>query len=675
MNYFRPIILSFVIIGISSFCWELDAQTNREQQLLQRLDSLKITRADTALVQTYFNLAHFYLRQDSAKTSFYANRALHAADSIDSQLGRGIGHMTIGLHEIIQGNYTNGLKHTYDAESFFKELNRDDYLAMVYSYLGIAYSRIGNNNRALRYYLRSDSLMKQTGSLMQQAQIKANIGILYSSQGYHESSIRYFKEAMPIIQQYGSPAHVALGYHNIGVAYRHLAEHDSALVYLSKAKELRKGSNDRFGLASSIQNIGKVYHELGQSNLALDYISEAIELQKALGDQGILLTSYLDAAKIYRSLNNNRQAKENALNSLEIAERIGVLNYQAEALALLSEIEEEAGNISDAFQYLKRYRQLQDSLLDQNQSKAFEEMRARYETQELERQVELLQQKQALSEAELFNSRVLRNSLIGGFIALLIILVLLLTRYRAGKKYQTELKHKNKKLEELSEEKSEYLHIAAHDLKSPLSSILGLAEIMKDSEMSAEEAQEHAEFIYISAFRMHDLIKQFLDVNAIESGKKLAEIQQVDLTHIIHQVIEHYKYRAKWKDIKLKPDLQEDLTAMADPLLFREVLDNLVSNSIKYSKKNTNVQIRGRYQNQQVRVEVEDEGPGLSEEDQQNLFKKFKRLTPEPTEGEGSTGLGLYITKKMVDAMDGEIWCESDGSNGSTFLVELPKSV
>lgn len=660
---------------MSGISYKIDAQDSRKEMLHQQLDSLKQVTADTSLIQTYFNLAHFYLRQDSAKTAYYANRALQVADSIDSELGRGIGNMTLGLHQIIQGNYTPGLKQCFDAEAIFRDLGRDDYLAMVTSYIGIAYSRMGNNNKALQYYLQSDSLMKAKGNPMQQAQIKANIGIIYSAQGHYNETIRYFKEAMPTIKQFGAPSHIALGYHNIGVAFRHLSEYDSALVYLNRALELRNNTNQKFGLASSLQNLGKVYGDMGQYESALDYLNRAIELQKEIGDQGLLLTSYIDVSNMYRKIGLLQQAKAYAQNAFEIANRIGDLSNQVESVALLSKIEEQQGNIEEAFHHLKRQQALQDSLLEQNKTEAFEEMRVRYETQELEQQIELLEQKQALYSAKLSRSQLYRNSLIGGFIALFAILTLLYLRYRTGKKYQNELQKKNKKLEELSKEKSEYLHIAAHDLKSPLSSILGLAELMKDEVTSADEAKQHAEFIYISAFRMHDLIKQFLNVDAIESGDKMLKIRSVDLTHDIQQVVEHFKYRAKWKDLQIQVNLPEErLNAMADPSIFREVLDNLISNAVKYSPRGKQIWVQGSTNNQNIRIAVKDEGPGISEEDQQYLFQKFTRLTSEPTEGEGTTGLGLYIAKKMTDAMNGKIWCESDGSRGSTFIVELPKS-
>ena len=103
-----------------------------------------------------------------------------------------------------------------------------------------------------------------------------------------------------------------------------------------------------------------------------------------------------------------------------------------------------------------------------------------------------------------------------------------------------------------------------------------------------------------------------------------------------------------------------------------QVLENLVSNAVKYSPPGKNIFVRLKRHAEAVRVEVQDEGPGLSAEDQKKLFGKFARLSAKPTGGEHSTGLGLSIVKKMVEAMNGRVWCESELGRGATFIVEFP---
>ena len=111
---------------------------------------------------------------------------------------------------------------------------------------------------------------------------------------------------------------------------------------------------------------------------------------------------------------------------------------------------------------------------------------------------------------------------------------------------------------------------------------------------------------------------------------------------------------------------------LVDPSVMVQVLENLVSNAIKYSPSGKNIRVRLSKDPSHVRCEVRDEGPGLSAEDQKKLFGKFARLSAKPTGGEHSTGLGLSIVKKMVEAMNGKVWCESELGKGATFVVQLP---
>jgi two-component system sensor histidine kinase/response regulator len=110
-----------------------------------------------------------------------------------------------------------------------------------------------------------------------------------------------------------------------------------------------------------------------------------------------------------------------------------------------------------------------------------------------------------------------------------------------------------------------------------------------------------------------------------------------------------------------------------DRSLIVQIIDNLISNAIKFSNPNTKVKVTLKDENQTIRFEVEDEGPGIMEEDKSRLFQKFQKLHAQPTNGESSTGLGLSIVKKYVEAMKGKVWCESEYGKGSIFIVEFKK--
>jgi signal transduction histidine kinase len=146
-----------------------------------------------------------------------------------------------------------------------------------------------------------------------------------------------------------------------------------------------------------------------------------------------------------------------------------------------------------------------------------------------------------------------------------------------------------------------------------------------------------------------------------------------EITSVVADVVNDYRNRAEEKGIRLHFDVPfQSMQAFGDALAMTQVLDNIISNAVKYSPSGRNVWIRLLERQTAMRVEVQDEGPGLSEEDKKRLFGKFVRLSAQPTGNEHSTGLGLSIVKRMVEAMNGEVWCESELGVGATFIVEIP---
>jgi len=241
-------------------------------------------------------------------------------------------------------------------------------------------------------------------------------------------------------------------------------------------------------------------------------------------------------------------------------------------------------------------------------------------------------------------------------------------------RYSQEIEAKNVDLVKLNQEKNEFLGIVAHDLKNPLSAIKGYAEEIEEycQEMSEAEIVELSGLIKKASAKMSTLITNLLDVNQIESGNIRLNLANVDIFPIVENIAQDYAKRAKEKDINLHFSYEGDnFHAYVDVDAIGQILDNIISNAVKYSPLGKNVCIKLSANEGKIRCEVKDEGEGLSEDDQKKLFGKFNRLSTKPTGGEHSTGLGLFIVKKLAEAMNAEIWCESELGKGATFIVEF----
>jgi signal transduction histidine kinase len=234
-----------------------------------------------------------------------------------------------------------------------------------------------------------------------------------------------------------------------------------------------------------------------------------------------------------------------------------------------------------------------------------------------------------------------------------------------------ELAATNEHLVRLNVEKNEFLGIAAHDLKSPLTVILGCAELIN---ISGDPRRVHkmTDSIIAATTRMKNLINDLLDANAIEEGKFASKIELFDLNELVRQTVDNNEPAAARKNITLCLGATDGLWAKADRAATSQILENLVSNALKFSPPMTTVHVHTMPEAGNVVVAVRDQGPGLSEEDQKKLFGKFNRLTARPTGGESSTGLGLSIVKRLAEAMSGTVQCHSALGAGATFSLRLP---
>ena len=240
------------------------------------------------------------------------------------------------------------------------------------------------------------------------------------------------------------------------------------------------------------------------------------------------------------------------------------------------------------------------------------------------------------------------------------------------KKLEEKLREANAYLTHLNEEKNRFLGIAAHDLKNPINSIFSLVQLMKRSDNLKEADREYLNFIEITVTKMKSLIEKLLDLNRIERSGSLVQMQAVNIQLFLDNVLKTFSEISRKKNISLILDNQTGpFEFVTDQSLLEQVIDNLVSNAIKFSPPGKMVLLRTKRNEQQLIIEVEDQGPGIKPEELPQLFKTFQRLSTKPTGGEVSTGLGLSIVKAIVQALGGQVTAASELEKGTIFTVVL----
>lgn len=236
-----------------------------------------------------------------------------------------------------------------------------------------------------------------------------------------------------------------------------------------------------------------------------------------------------------------------------------------------------------------------------------------------------------------------------------------------------KLQHQNKELERLHEEKDGMINIIAHDLKSPLKQIQGLTDLIRMSGEVNENQEKYLSLIRNVVSHGSSLINNLLELHGFDNENNTQEFSSVNLKDFIPVWLQGYQSNLNAKKQKINLNVQEGLgTVTVNWDYLQRVMDNLLTNAMKFSYERTTIEINVSHTTDRLQFSVKDEGQGISDADQKELFKPFKKLSPRPTGGESSTGLGLSIVKLLVEKMGGNLEVSSKPGRGSTFTVNLP---
>ncbi len=237
------------------------------------------------------------------------------------------------------------------------------------------------------------------------------------------------------------------------------------------------------------------------------------------------------------------------------------------------------------------------------------------------------------------------------------------------------LSQQNELLQTLNTDKNDLMSMLAHDMRSPLNAVVGLSQLLEMEGNLNSDQQLYIQKMHESVNRANQMIRELLDVNALEQRAAVALIP-VDLPHLVADLITDLRPSAQTKQIRifLGREISNGELHTA-PDLVKRVVENLLTNAIKFSPIGKNIFVSMTETASHVSISVRDEGPGLTPQDRERLFRKFQKLSAQPTGGEVSTGLGLAIVKALVEKINGEIRVESEPGKGAEFIVKLPKQM
>lgn len=240
---------------------------------------------------------------------------------------------------------------------------------------------------------------------------------------------------------------------------------------------------------------------------------------------------------------------------------------------------------------------------------------------------------------------------------------------------KAELQNANERMRSFDKTKNEFINMAAHELRAPLTAIKGFLSMVLSGDAGeiTPKAKEFLQDSAVSAERMIRLVNNMLNVSRIEEGRLTYEPEVCLMRDIVHDVQSEFTVEARRKNLELEVIMNDDLSdsVCIDADKIHEVIVNFVSNAIKYTTEGRVRIILSNPDDRTIRVSIEDTGIGISPEEQKKLFQKFYRVESKVGKTIG-TGLGLYISKLIVESFNGNIGMASEPNRGSTFWFELP---
>ncbi|TNJ41475.1 tetratricopeptide repeat protein [Tamlana fucoidanivorans] len=592
-----------------------------------------------------------------------------------------------------RGNYIKALNYLNDYITFSQEQKDEKEIANGLYQKAIILDDQGANEESLKIYHDILNIYRKVGDVFGEATTLNAIGEGLKKTGKVRESIEMYNEALAVFERLNNRTEMANCNYNIGDAHLLLKQYDTSLVYFNKALSLDKILNSTWGMAYDYESLGKVSNLKGNYLDALMYHKKALDLREGLNQKRELSFSYHELGKNYLELKNYTEAEVWLRNSLAITEAIGDKEKSKENYVLLSRLFSETGNFKEAYQFSKRLLRVKDSLYNTVKSRQIQELQAKFDLEQKQNAISNLQKESEISQLKLKEQTVFRNIMIAVAVATIIVSFLLFHRYKTIQRIK--ISNREKKLQLLEEQrktdiekqrvaelekidklKDEFLANTSHELRTPLNGIIGLSESLKDNLAGKlpDKDIENLEMIMYSGKRLSNLVNDILDFSKLKNKDLNLDVKPVDLYPLVNLVLKVSAPLAKGKPIHFINTIPRDvLLVNADENRLQQIFYNLIGNAIKFTEKGE-IKMSVSQENDMLAISVSDTGIGISKDKFQQIFKSFEQVDASIERQYGGAGLGLSITKQLVELHGGTIKVHSEINQGSNFVFTIPLS-
>ncbi|GAA3568387.1 hypothetical protein GCM10022395_17950 [Snuella lapsa] len=659
------------------------------QQALQKADS------DSLRIRILKNISWEYLnnRSNVPMAEIYIDSIYNLSREANIEWGTLLARYQYGVLERQKGNYDEALEH-FDAYIKFSEVHNDPIQVANGAYQkAIIYDYRGQYEKSLEIYYRILKVYEEAHDEYSAANILNSLGEILKKSNRIEEALENYNQALKIFIRLDAKADMANCYFNIGATYRLQERYNEALDYLNKALELDTAVNSLWGMAYDYEAIGEVYNLQGNYQDALKVHLKALELREGLHQKRELSAIYTQVGLDYLMLKRYEAAEGSLTKALEFAEDVGAVEELQKAYEGMSKLYAEIKNYKEALEFNKKLAQVKDSLFNKTKSRQIEELQEKFNSEKKEAAIVALEKDAEIKDLKLKRQTLFRNIFIAITITVLVLSFLLFNRYKYKQRVRIELMEKRRLVEEAEQKtafekqrvaklekidllKDQFLANTSHELRTPLNGIIGLSESLKDGAAGtlSPQAIDNLNMIINSGKRLSNLVNDILDFSKLKNKDLVLSLKPVDVYLIANLVLKVSETLAKGKDLRLINAIPKDVPLVeGDENRLQQILYNLIGNAVKFTESGE-ITVSAKEHDGMLAVAVSDTGIGIPENKFNAIFKSFEQVDGSTERAYGGTGLGLSVSKQLVELHGGTIEVASMVGKGSTFTFTLPIS-
>jgi signal transduction histidine kinase/tetratricopeptide (TPR) repeat protein len=590
-------------------------------------------------------------------------KALRIFEKLDQKVRHAFALSQLSLLEQRTSNYNNALELSLMAYSIFNKDTISKYVSEFNSYEQI-------KRDSIEFILKAFTI------------ITTDFGLLFYELNDYQAAEEKFKECLGIAETIGDINRVAGTLSNLAILEEKKDNFDyAAKLYLEAIENAQKVGNLNY-IANIHNNLGNIYSQKEDFPKSISYYQKAIDYYANNDLKSPLLSSKINLSYVYFLAGDIPKAITVAKESYDSAKSLGSLQFMSKGAEMLSMFHSENGNFKVAFEYLTLYKEYNDSLCKNIYNDEMSQMRMQMDFDKKEAQIEILSKENSKKQTQ-------SKFLIITILLVIIIAIIIWNRYASVSKLAALVRKKNEELEDknqileqnavklkqLNETKDKFLSIIAHDIRNPLSVIIGISSLIQDKQIvfDDDEYDNLNQEILSSAKNLNDLLQNLLLWSLTQRDLISFNPEHINLKGLIDNTTDLFKINASHKQIEIMSSIPPEMPIFADLNMLSTILRNIINNAIKFSQISSEIKIEAFENEYFTTIQIIDYGVGMTKEQINSLMRKEKSYSALGTLNESGTGLGLLLVNELLSYHQGELEIKSKLNEGSTFILTFPK--